>query len=157
MGEPQPKYVVDTASFTQVRRVYPLDVFPGVWEKLDACVDSGLLVSSDLVLDELKAQDDEILAWAKKHSSIFLPLDESIQQKAKEILRTHTALYDHKKKKSGADPFVIATAIQLSCGVVTEEDKSGGPNKFKIPDVCEAYGVECMKVLEMLRREGVRL
>jgi hypothetical protein len=140
-----------------MHREYPLDVFPGAWALLENLAASGSLVSSDEVPTELRNEDDDVYAWAKGHETIFLPLSHEVQNKAKEILRTHPNLVDLKKRKSGADPFLIATAVLLNCSLVTEEKPSGGPNRSKIPDVCRYYHVDCFGILEMLRREGLRL
>jgi hypothetical protein len=153
----KPKYTIDTCSLTAMRSVYPPDVFPGAWTKLDNLADAGVLVSIEDVLEELKHQEDDVCDWARKHPSIFHALDGPVQQKVREILRTHGNLVDIKRRKSGADPFVIAHAILNKCIVVTEEKPSGGPDKSKIPDVCKAYNVECIRVLDMFRREGLRL
>jgi hypothetical protein len=89
---------------------------------------------------------------------MFLPLDAPIQTKAKEILaRFPTGFLDLRKRKSGADPFIVAAAIVKNAAVVTEEKRSGGPDKVKIPDVCASFRVECFPLLELLRREGLRL
>jgi hypothetical protein len=151
-----PKYTIDTCSLTAMRRVYPADVFPSAWEKLDELAASGILISTEQVFEELREQDDDAFGWAKRFREIFLPLDGEIQEAARRILTTHGNLIDLKRRKSGADPFVVSTALINSCAVVTEEKPSGGPNKSKIPDVCIAYGVECINVLEMLRREGFK-
>lgn len=157
MSTKRPKYIVDTSSLTQMRRTYPKDVFPGAWDKLDSLAESGILLSVENVHEELKSQDDIVSEWAEKFSHIFLPLDEAIQIKVRAILKSHKNLVDLKKIKSEADPFVVATAILKGCTVVTEEKPSGGPNKSKIPDVCKAYGVECIPIIEMLRREELKL
>lgn len=141
-----------------MRRTYPKDVFPGAWDKLDTLAKSGTMLSVENVYEELKSQDDVVTKWAETFSSIFLPLDAAIQKKVRDILRTHTNLLDLKKIKSEADPFVIACAIiHNKCVVVSEEKPSGGPGKSKIPDVCKAYGIECIPIIEMLRREGLKL
>ncbi len=139
-----------------MNRVYPRDVFPSAWKKLDELAEAKIIASTEEVYEEIKAQDDEILVWANEFEEIFHPLSEEIQLSASKLLGTHANLIDLKKKKSGADPFVIATAMVLSCAVVTEEKPSGGPNKSKIPDVCKDYGIKCIKILDMLRKEGLR-
>jgi hypothetical protein len=151
------KYIVDTCSLTTLQRVYPMDVFPGAWALMDKLIDEGVIGSVDEVLEELKAQDDGLCRWAKEHKQIFLSLDESIQLQASAILTTHPNLIDLKKRKSGADPFVIAAAIVNSAAVVTEEKPSRGPQAVKIPDVCKAYKVPCMTLLDLLRSEGLKL
>jgi len=158
MTAPTPQYVIDSCSITAMRRIYPKDVFPGAWSKLSELAETGTLISSEQVLEELKVQDDMVLLWAKAHHGIFLPLYENIQVEASKILQAFPDnLLDLKKRRSGADPFLIATAKVNSCTVVTEENPSGGPPKVKIPDVCRAMRIECIAVLEMLRREGLKL
>lgn len=118
---------------------------------------SGMITAIDLVLTELSDQDDEVWQWASDHSSMFCPLDEPIQLMAKKVLSTHPNLIDLKRRKSAADPFIVGHAIVNSRIVVTEEKPSGGPQKSKIPDVCKAYSIECIPLLEMLRRVGLKL
>jgi len=153
----KPKYAIDTCSLTELRRTYPKDVFPGVWDKVGELAETGTLISIENVYEELKVQDDEVLEWADEHSEIFKPLDEQIQIETREILEEHPNLIDLKRRKSGADPFLIATAMVFSCSVVTEEKPSGGPNRSKIPDVCRANGIGCIRLLEMLRAEQLCL
>lgn len=163
MASNPPKYVIDTSSLVQLRRNYPLDLFPVVWSAMDRLADDGLVISSSEVLDELEASEvrgDEVLKWAYKHENIFVPLDGFIQQKVVEILESFETLIDIKKKKSSADPFVIATAIMQSCTVVTEEQptKNSAVNgqKVKIPDVCKHYRIQHCSLLDMLRNEGIK-
>jgi len=151
------RYIVDTCSFTALQRVYPTDVFPGVWDLMDKLASEGIIGSVEDVMEELKSQDDSIYKWANLHKEIFLPLDGEIQVQASKILKTHENLIDLKKRKSGADPFIVATAVVMSGTVVTEEKPSGGPQKVKIPDVCKAYKIPCITILELLRGEGLKL
>ncbi|MBT9132402.1 MAG: hypothetical protein DDT33_00918 [Firmicutes bacterium] len=152
------RYVIDTCSLTQLRRVYPHDVYPfqAVWDKVGDLADRGILISIEDVYEELKVQDDEVFDWAKKYSHMFLPLDAIVQTKASQVLREHPNLIDLKKKKSSADPFIIATALLYSCTVVTEERMSDSLRVSKIPDVCKAYKIGCIKLLELLRRDNPR-
>lgn len=138
-----------------MRHTYPKDVFPAAWAMLTDLAEQGILISVEDVLEELAQFDDEILIWAKEQGNIFLPLSENIQAHAVKILTSHAGLLDLKKNKSSADPFVIATAIEHSCTVVTEEKLSNSPIRHKIPDVCVAYGVDCIPILDMFRREGL--
>lgn len=151
------KYAVDTCSFTHLRRNYPPDVLPGVWEKVEQLILDQLICSVDEVYFEIMSQDDTLSDWAKRRQHIFLPIDEDVQRNAIDILQTHSNLLDLKKNKSDADPFLIALARVHNCAVVTKEKPSGGPERSKIPDVCKSYAIECITLLEMLRREGLRL
>ena len=153
-----PKYVVDTCSFTALRRVYPNDVFPGAWQAISQMAESGRLISSIEVLIELEAQEDIITDWARKHRQIFLPLFTDIQNKATEVLRDFPNLLDLNNQKSSADPFLIATAILNQCVVVTEETAKGnGAKVIRIPNVCMTLGLTCFNLLELFRTENIRL
>jgi Domain of unknown function (DUF4411) len=151
------RYVVDTCSFTAIRKNYPQDVFPSVWSKLDEIANAGTIASVENVLKELEVQDDEVLAWAKANQAVFLPLDDAIQKQAKVVLKSHAALLDLRRRRSGADPFVVAAALVHSCVVVTEEKESNSPLRPKIPNVCAAYSIQCIGILEVFRREGLKL
>lgn len=139
-----------------MRHTYPRDVFLPAWEMLSKLADEKLVLSVEDVLEELTMFDDEVLQWAKEKEHIFLLLSENIQARAVQVLTSHPGLLDLKKSKSSADPFVIAAAIEHSCTVVTEEKASNSPIRHKIPDVCKAYGVDCITILDMFRREGLR-
>lgn len=151
-----PKYVIDTCSLTRMRHTYPKDVFPAAWELLTGLARTGVLISVEDVIEELLLFDDEILQWANEQGHIFFPLSENIQARAVEILSSHPGILDLKKNKSSADPFVIATAIEHSCAVVTEEKALNSPIRCKIPNVCGDYGVDCIPIIDMFRREGLR-
>lgn len=151
------KYAVDTCSFTQLDRSYPVEVFPSVWEKVDKMISDQLVCSVEEVYHEILEQDDALADWVKEKQHIFLSIDGDIQRNVIDILKTHSNLIDLRKNRSGADPFLIAVAMVHECTVVTEEKPSGGRERSKIPDVCKAYGIECIKLLEMLQREGLHL
>ena len=147
--------MVDACSFTELRRRYPRQNFPAVWELVEDLVTQGRLISVADIFVELDAQDDEVSSWAQSHQGIFLPLSEDIQTQARDILRSYPNLIDLKKRKSSADPFLIAAAIIHEATVVTQEKPSGGPQVVKIPDVCRGYRIPCIQLLEMLQEEGL--
>ena len=66
---------------------------------------------------------------------------------------------DHAKRSflSSADPFLIAYGIAHGLTVVTHEvHVEGERRKVKIPSVCRALQVPCIRIFEMLRQEGAR-
>ena len=149
-------YWVDTCSFTSLARVYPRENFEAVWTLIEALVKAGRLRSVEEVRVELDAQDDDLSVWASHNESLFVPLESDIQVEARMILSRNRTLIDVNTQKGSADPFLIAAARVRGGVVVTEEKHSGGPNKVKIPDVCDVLGVECITLLEVLKRNGLR-
>lgn len=149
------KYSLDTSGILDGWRHYPPDIFPPVWERFDALITSGAARASDEVLRELKKKEgDETYTWCAARPALFLPLDGKIQKAVTEILAAHPRLVESGGKRSAADPFVIAVARVHKCAVVTGESASGKINKPRIPDVCEALGIEVLSLLGVFRREG---
>ncbi len=147
-------YCLDTSSLLEAwRRSYPPTVFAGLWDRLDELIHDGRLWSSVEVLRELEKRDDDVYEWASERSSIFLPIDDGIQQAVLKVLESHPRLMGARANRNHADPFVIATATDKELAVVTEEN-NGKQEKPRIPDVCEHYGLPCSKVLAMIQQEG---
>ena len=61
---------------------------------------------------------------------------------------------NNERNRSIADPFVIAVAKVRKMAVVTGEKRKGNPARPKIPDVCAAYGIKCLSLLELMKSEG---
>ena len=99
-------YSIDTSSILDAwRRHSPPDVFPALWTNLEQLIGTGLLRASEEVRNELERKDDEVLAWAKKQSGFYVPLDKPIQISVRTILAGFPKLLDTMVNRSGADPF----------------------------------------------------
>lgn len=149
-------YSIDTSSLIQAwQRAYPPQLFPGLWSAVDGLIDSGRLKASIEVYYELQRKHDELGQWAKERKNgLFVDIDEELQTALSRLMSTHPRLVDTKTGKSGADPFVIALAqITPSCIVVSDEH-GGSAKSPKIPTVCQALGIQCMTILELIEREG---
>jgi len=160
-------YVIDASSLIRIKpEDYPQDIFVSLWSNMENLVKEGRLKSSILVFDELKRKDDNIYKWAKKNKNmLFIDITPQQTKIVKEILKTDDfrALVDHRAQGGEADPFIIAIALEKDVQqtltsfnkkkiVVTEEKLRG--NKITIPYVCQHFGIECIKIFDMFRREG---
>lgn len=148
-------YCFDTNAFIDCwTRLYPIDVFPGIWDRLEALAQAGDLVCPREVLDELSRKEDGIYRWAKdRQEFIFVELDSDIQDATTAILASHPRLVKEFAQRTQADPFVIAVAQVRKIAVVTQE-RPGKPSRPMIPDVCGDLGVECIDVLTFIREQG---
>lgn len=147
-------YCIDTSSILEAwRRSYPPDVFGTVWSAIDELIENHDLYSSVEVMRELEPRDDEVYEWARARNGMFIPLDDEIQDCTSEILTTHPRLVGERANRNHADPFVIATARTKGLIVVTEEDP-GSATRPRIPLVCDSYGIQHMKILEVFQAEG---
>jgi hypothetical protein len=150
------KYSLDTSALLDGwRRHYAPDVFPGVWQRLDELIHDGHLRASEEVFQEVRKKDDEVTKWVKERRKVlFVEADDELQTALRRIMRDYPKLVDTRAGRSAADPFVIALAQITECAVVTGERPTHSPNRPNIPDVCRAISVECISLLELLRREG---
>lgn len=143
---------IDTSSLLQAWvRAYPIDRFPSLWELLNNAGSDGAIISSIEVLHEINKKEDGLYRWAKESALNFLDIDDQIQDHVIDILQDYPRILNTKANKSGADPFVIATALANKATVVTEED-GGTPKNPKIPFVCGAMNIQCTNILGLLRK-----
>jgi hypothetical protein len=122
-----------------------------LWRRVEIVIESGDIFSSEEVYVELQKKDDEIHDWMKARKEMLVPLTESIQTLASELLSEFPRLVDTLRNRSKADPFVIATPIDKNATVVTGEPITGNLSKPRIPDVCNVRGVRCINFLQMIR------
>jgi hypothetical protein len=150
-------YVFDTSALVGAWvRSYPPDLFPRVWEEMQQLCDSGRLLVPEEVLDELRAQDDNLLAWVKARADAMVaPTSRALMLEARAVLADHPFLTKTGTGRGRADPFVVALASLRGLPVVTQE-QGGSAAKPRIPYVCQQRGVGCMGVLEVIRAEGWR-
>jgi hypothetical protein len=143
---------VDTSGWLDGwQRYYPPDVFPSLWAKLDELIASGEIVSSEEVYVELERKADDLHDWVKARKQMLVPLSERVQHLAAELLSEYPRLVDTLRGRSKADPFVIATAMDMNAIVVTGEVQTGRLDRPRIPDICLAKGIGCINFLQMIR------
>jgi len=148
-------YSFDTCSLVEPwQRNLPPDILPSLWsDLLPRLVQDGHLHATEEVKVELERQEDDLLEWVEQQAGLFVEVDEAVQVAVSEILASHPKLVSARSMRSGADPFVIALARVEDCAVVTEENPRSVVNP-KIPDVCAAYGVRCIKMVDLIREQG---
>jgi hypothetical protein len=81
-------------------------------------------------------------------------MTDEVQDAVSEVLTRFPKLVDTRKSRSAADPFVIALAKVASCTVVSGEGPSGSALRPHIPDVCKAFQIPCIQVVDLIRVEG---
>jgi PIN domain nuclease of toxin-antitoxin system len=151
-------YSLDTSAFLDAWvRYYPPDVFPGIWESMDHAAKSGVLVTSDEVLNELSKKDDGAHEWVKSRSVMVVAFDSEIELHVREIMTRYPRLVDSKKGRSVGDPFVIALARAKGLTVITGENPTRKIDVPRIPDVCEDLDIRWIGVLGFFREQGWRL
>lgn len=147
-------YVIDACALIDAQKNYDMSkkVFRPIWNTFDELIKSGQLISSSEIQDELK--DDDLICWAKEHKDMFVPLTKDIQEKVVEVLGKYpTIIKMTSTSNSNGDPFLVATAI-IKNGCVVTNERSGDEKtyNYRIPNVCKAYNIECIKLRDFLSR-----
>lgn len=150
------KYSIDTSGILEPwHRIYPPTTFPRLWsEHLPGLIESGDLRASVEVKRELKRKDDEPTDWATSCQGLFVEIDEDVQRCVRLIMSKYPKLVKLGGGGwSGTDPFVIALARVADAAVVCEEKPKSMTNP-RIPDVCGALGVRCMRMVDLIKEQG---
>ncbi|MBL8188335.1 MAG: DUF4411 family protein [Acidobacteria bacterium] len=152
-------YVFDTSSLSRLKHFFPA-VFKTIWDGLDALVQSGVLISTREVFNEITQRGDadpHVDQWLKARKQLFTtPNTDELLFVAQIFQVAHfQALIGEKQRLTGtpvADPFVIACAKIRQGTVVTEERLK--PNAAKIPNVCAHFGIRCINLEEFMQEQG---
>ena len=136
-------------------------MFKSVWAGLDALVQSGELISTREVWNEIERGevDAHTNNWLKDRKQIFTtPTADELRFVAQIFRIAHfQSLIGEKQRLMGtpvADPFIIACAKIRKGTVVTEERLK--PKAAKIPNVCEhpSVDVPCIDLETFMQKQG---
>ena len=153
---------LDTNSFvTPYRGAYRFETVPKFWEFLEDKSKDQIIVSSEMVLQELEKgkqgqeKPDSLLLWAAKQDKLFLPLSSEVQEAYKTIADSvknnkQYKMYHVHEFLDEADPWVIAHAKAFGGRVVTFEKNETNSTKPKIPDVADKFDIKCICIWDML-------
>ena len=155
------KYSFDTSALINPwAKLYPMDVFPGIWRCLSDSIERGFVVAHSTMIEEVAAQEedeeireeDELVNWVNHCEKLEFPVDETVQETAA-IIRDNYPLLVRSTAKVGADPFVIALALRHGLTVVSEETLTVKASKIEgqIPFVCNQYDVEHVNFLKFMQ------
>ncbi|MGA9407008.1 MAG: PIN domain-containing protein [Bacteroidota bacterium] len=154
-------YVFDSNSLSNILNHYYPDRFPSFWEKFDAMIQSGNIISVREVRFELtlKFSDTTIERLLNKNKNLFpAPTPDELGFITQIYSVTHFQQnLDRKKLLQGgyfADPLVIAKAWKEGGSVVTEEEFR--EHAAKIPNICHYFNIPCENLEGFLKKEDWR-
>ena len=159
------KYLIDANTFIAPYRGFaPMDVAVTLWDKFKCMSDTGTIVLLDKVRNELYVHADALHQWVDANfniSSILVFQDNqqavsnygAISRWAASQNRTQKAL-DKFLRQDAADIFLVAYASTAPANytvVSFEGSNHNAPSDFKLPDVCNQFGVKCIPLQDMFR------
>lgn len=160
-------YVLDSNFFIEAHRSrYPLDVAFSFWNKVKQLAEQGKIISIDKVKNELYDKNDSLEAWCIENLPIDFFKDTSLVMAAYgQVSAWAISRRDHYLPNAvnefldanEADAFLIAFTLVDSENriIVTHEvSNPNQKNKIKIPEPCNALGVNFCNTIDMFRRLG---
>jgi hypothetical protein len=139
---------------------YSPDFCKTYWDIINELGRKRLLFLPAMVQQEIASKDDKLAEWLKGTHIPIREITEEVTERLKELYAKdpkHRRLVDSTRGRSVADPWVIAHAMQERAIVVTKEERITNPasQKIKIPNVCDAMGVEWIDDFDLIRRFGI--
>ncbi len=158
-------YVLDSSMLIQAHRFYyPLDIAKSFWNKLKQFANDGKIVSIDKVKIEIYNGNDSLKDWCvtnlpadffKDTSTVMATYSQistwAISQSQHYLPNALNEFLDADE----ADAFIIAYALADADNriVVTQEiSQPARKNKIKIPEVCEAFNLNCVNTISLFRQ-----
>lgn len=157
-------YLLDTNTLIQAKNeYYAFSLCPGFWDWIDLQTATGDVFSIEPVLREIRDVADELKDWAdSRAASLFRSIDAETMVKFPEVVRWVQQGDFKDEAKRGflakADPLLIAYAMAHPGTILATHEVhiEGERKKVKIPTVCRALGVSCVRTFGMLSRENAR-
>jgi hypothetical protein len=151
-------YVFDTSPLSVLFKNYYRRRFPTLWERFDALVEEGQLVSTREVLREIEdGAIEDLRNWVVGKDGLFaMPngAEGAFVARIYGVAHFRQNIEQQKILKGGrnADAFVIAKAATDGATVVTMELLR--PNAARIPNICDHFGVPWLSLERFMEEEG---
>ena len=158
-------YLIDTNFLGTITNLYPDDVFPTLWNKLENTLFTEDVFFHTEVDAELRKWGHPKLQWYLDHvqpKQILQP-DEAEIELYERVVSWAVHKQDPAYKQAAVDDFLnvadswlVASGARHGYTIVSNETPA--PNaikRIKIPDAAAAFNVECKTLLEFLRARRI--
>lgn len=154
-------YLLDSNILIEAKNLYyGFDICPGYWEWVEQAHEDGTLLTIEPVQVEILAKEDELSEWLKQcPNDYFAAIDDDCAEAMTEVSEWVTTQGFKESAVhaflSKADYFLVAYAKAHGHIIITKEVHSSGKSKVKIPTVCQALGVSCTNIYDLMRNKDV--
>jgi hypothetical protein len=142
-------YSLDSSALIELMDRYPRDVFGFLWTGLEGLAKEKRAFAIGETEREIKGGDDVLHSWCRR-LRLFVPIDDETQAAMKVVMpRFGMDLVDVKRRRGGADPWVIACAMARKDTAVVALDRG-------IERACKELGIPCLDIPAFARSERWR-
>ena len=150
-------YLLDTSVLIQAyHNYYAETIVPSFWHFISQ--EDNIFTLKE-VQDEIKRKEDRLVNLVKA-IKIFEYDALNTAPEVAQYINDHQVFSDESKSKflQGADFWLVCTAKQHNCTVVTQEESVGqSSKKVKIPNVCRIFSVDYNNTFQMLQANAANL
>jgi Domain of unknown function (DUF4411) len=160
-------YCFDASAFITLSRTDErvIQIPESVWTRLAKLMEEGVIISHQLVFDEISSQSknpDFIAKWVADKQDYFLPRTDAQKEIVPDIVRKFPHLIDFAREKEQADPWLIALAIEkerdtgifhkTEATIVSQENPESSK---KIPAVCKKFDIKHLSLRGFFDKMGM--
>ena len=158
-------YIFDTNVFIRSKNEMPFDLWPTFWTRVAEMIAAKQVFSHETVKDEIERGKDELTDWISNNANdgFYISNDLAIMQKYAEVQNWARSCLRFSQQAIAefaevADAFLVATAAAKGYTLVTfETPDSNCRRRVKIPDACNAMGVRCCQLNDVIRKLGMTI
>lgn len=157
-------FCVDTSAFVDIYR-YLIKFIPQLYSEFDKLFNSGLLISHEIVYDEITTRSkkpDRLTKWILPKRAFFKDINLQQTLLVSNIVQRFPTLIHYNKEKNDADPWLVATVLELKSFpdffstlyeyVIVSAESTFIPNR--LPAVCKHYSIRHMDINEFFDANG---
>jgi len=140
------KYLLDTNILINLGLWLPVSLNKPFWLKLEESLAKGGWVLLDVVVGEVKYNDD-LIRWCKDQSKKGLVKNITINNRERAVeINNAYRMIDQSTQKSTVDTYLIAYAEEHGLTIFSREGtRKMSTDLYKIPDVCDILKIKYMK------------
>ncbi len=149
-------FIVDAdAWISAFEHRYPPDVFARLWDLIRDYAIQEVIRTPRQALNETGDGKKGVSAWLRiVQPSVVLRETPRVVTDMNRVVAKFPTLT--RGIEDSADPWLVAHALNITGSVVVTEEKPSHGGRPKVPDVCDAFDVEHINVLQMFRRLTVK-
>lgn len=140
-------HVIDTSALIEFSIWLPIDLNKVFWNKIEESLHEGKWILLDIVVDEIRGQNDGLKDWCKqqKQKGFVRQITDDHRNRAVEINAKYKMI-DETTGRSTGDTYLIAYAEANKLTIFSREKPRKDPaDLYKIPDVCDQLKVKMIR------------
>jgi len=141
---------------------YGMDCVPEFWSWMEFQARKNIYRIPPMIYQEIQPKSEEFRQWLYRNKRILILKEDENYALIRNVISEGygNKITDVQLKRIGADPFLIASALEDSqgrCVVTNEVSKLTAKGaKRKIPDICDQLNVKWISMVDFIKVHGFK-